>query len=277
MALMNKIRALCDHDGISVTKLEDILGYTHGAIIRNSADSMKSEKIRTIANHFSVTPTYLLTDMKYCVCPICAVAFDPLDDDDIDQHHRLHNNYVKLRDKMGYLLNPSQAASKRSVAKSFLEEPNLPDEGKIFHYETLVQCDFAEHAYFNDFLIDISYSDFIKEEIRLKRYFELLNPSIIKTLSSKYNVNPDEEDIPIIELFQTDKEFMSNITDLWDLPQALRYDVYKAIRHAKRDYADKEYYTNPYANIDIQECNDYNSLNPNCKECVRGGKKHEEN
>lgn len=277
MALMAKIRALCDKNGISITKLEDIMGYTHGAIIRNNSDSMKGEKIRSIAEHFDVTPTYLMTDMVYCVCPICSVAYDPLKDDDIEAHKRLHENFTKLREKIGYLLNPTEAASKRVVAKTILERTDLPDDGKIFHYETLVRCDFADYAFSNDFIIDTSYYDFAKEELRMRKYFELLNPAIIKNLSSKYNVNPDTEDVPLIDLFQSDKEFMSNITDLWDLPQALRYDVYKAIRHAKRDYADKEYYTNPYANIDIKECNDYNSLNPNCKDCARGKMYEEDN
>jgi len=270
MPLIDKIRKLCQYNNTSVTKLEVSLGYGNGSLTKNQGKSIKPDRIREIAKYFNVTPTYLMTDMIYCVCPICAVAFDPLSDSDIDQHHRLHNNYVRLRDKIGYLLNPSQAASKRCVAKDFLEKPDLPDEGKLFHYETLIQCDFAEHAYFNDFVIDTSYSEFIKEEIRLKKYFELLNPSVIKNILSKYNVDPSEEDTPLIELFQTDKEFMSNITDLWDLPQQLRYDVYKAIRHAKRDYADKEYFTNPYANISKDCHENYDPDSEKCKNCRKG-------
>lgn len=269
MPLINKIRGLCRFNGTSVTKLEVALGFGNGSITKNT--TIRSDRVNKIAEYFGVTPTYLMTDMKYCVCPVCAIAFNPLDHDDIDQHQRLHNNYVKLRDKIGYLLNPTQAASKRAVAKEHLEDPNLPDEGKIFHYETVIQCDFAEYAYFNDFIIDVSYSDFIGSEIKSKKYFELLNPSLIKNITSKYNVDPEENDVPLITLFQQDKEFMANITDLWDLPQALRYDVYKAIRHAKRDYADKEYYTNPYANIS-KTCYDYDSENDRCQKCPRGEK-----
>lgn len=247
MALMTKIRSLCDFNGISITKLEEILGYKHGAIIRNNTDSMKSEKIRTIGKYFNVTPTYLMTDMKFNVCPVCAIAFDPTSKEDIEMHEKSHKNYINLRDKIGYLLNPTQAASRRGIAEGFIEDGNIPDEGKVFHYETLVQCDFAEYAYFNNFDIDMSYADFIKEEIREQRYFDKIPESVIKNLMSKYNINPDENSVPPMELFQRDKEFMANMTDLWDLPPELRLDVYKAIRHAKRDYADKEYYTNPYA------------------------------
>ena len=264
MALISKIRALCDYNNLSITRLESVLGYGHGAITRANADSLRAEKIREIAEYFDVTPTYLMSEMKYCVCPVCATAFNPLDNEDKESHKILHNNYISLRDKFGYLLNPSQAATKRSIAKTHLEDPNLPNEGKIFHYETLVQCDFAEHAYFNDFDIDISYSDFIADEIRLRKYFEFLNDAVIKNIISKYNVSPGENDVPLIELFQSDKEFMSNITDLWDLPQQLRYDVYKAIRHAKRDYADKEYYTNPYANVS-KHCHD--NYDPSSEKC----------
>ena len=86
---------------------------------------------------------------------------------------------------------------------------------------------------------------------------------------SKYNVDPEENDVPLITLFQQDKEFMANITDLWDLPQQLRFDVYKAIRHAKRDYADKEYFTNPYANVS-NTCYDYDSSSEKCRTCEKG-------
>ena len=245
--IATKIKALCDFNKVPISKLETTLGFSNGSLTKNNPNAMRSDRIRMIADYFNVTPTYLMTDMVYCVCPVCAVAFDPLKQDDIEAHERLHENYTKLREKIGYLLNPTEAASKRVVAKNFLENTDLPDDGKVFHYETLIRCDFADYAFSNDFIIETSYYDFAKEELRLRKYFELLNSSVIKNLTSKYNVKPDEEEVPLIELFQKDEVFMSNITDLWDLPQDLRLDVYKAIRHAKRDYADKEYFTNPYA------------------------------
>lgn len=267
MALMMKIRALCDHNKLSITKLEEVLGYTHGAIIRNNADSMKSEKIRTIAKYFDVTPTYLMSDMVYCVCPTCGVAYDPLDEATIESHKALHENFKILRDKVGYLMNMSEAATKRAVAESFLEQGDLPDDGKTFHYETLLRCDYAEYAYDNNFIVDISYSDFLKNEIRNKKYFNLIPDSVIKYILVKYNVDLNDNNTPTSDLFKNDKEFMSNITDLWDLPPELRHDVYKAIRHAKRDYADKEYYTDPYANAS-EHCHDkYDPDSEKCKSC----------
>ena len=246
MPLIEKIRNLCRFNGTSVTKLEVELGYGNGSITKNT--TIRSDRVRKIAEYFKVTPTYLMTDMKFCVCPVCATAFNPLEDESIAAHETLHENYIKLREKIGYLLNPTQAATKRIVAKSYLED-NLPDEGKVFHYETMVQCDFADYAYLNDFIVEMSYSDFIKQEIRERKYFELISKAVAKNIMAKYNVDPDEEDTPLIDLFQKDKVFMQYITDLWDLPEELRIDVYKSIRHAKRDYADKEYFTNPYASI----------------------------
>lgn len=278
MPLIVKIRELCQRDNTSITKLESFLGYGNGSLTKNQGKSVKPERIREIAKYFNVTPTYLMTDMVYCVCPTCGVAYDPLNEITIESHNTLHKNFLELRDRVGYLLNLSEAATKRAIAETFLEKGDLSDDGKIFHYETLVRCDYSDYAYENNFVVNINYSDFVKNEIRDRKYFNLISESVIKNLMVKYNVSPsDDSDTPLIDLFQSDKEFMSNITDLWDLPQALRYDVYKAIRHAKRDYADKEYYTNPYANIDIKECNDYNSLNPNCKDCARGKMYEEDN
>lgn len=252
MPLIDKIRELCRFNNTTITELEKNLKYSNGSLTKSPTHTLRSDRIQEIANYFQVTPTYLLTDMKYCVCPVCGVAFLPTDEAEIKSHKILHKNYTSLREEVGYLLNPSQAATKRVIAQSFLEDNNVPDEGKVFHYETLVQCDFAEYAYFSDFIVDITYSDFIKDEIKERKYFDLIPSSVIKNITVKYNVDLSEDDTPLIDLFQKDKSFMSNISDLWDLPEDLRHDVYKAIRHAKRDYADREYYTNPYANTSIR-------------------------
>ena len=248
MSTAKKIRALCEYNNVPVSKLEQILGFSNGSLRKNNQNSMRADRIRDIATYFGVTPTYIMTDMTFCVCPVCSVAFNPLDESTIETHKQLHENYVNLRSKIGYLLNPTQAATKRIIAENSLGDADVPDDGKVFHYETMVQCDFAEYAYFNNFKVDISYSDFIKDEIQSKKYFELIPESVIKNLIVKYNVSPSEKSHSVIDMYQSDKEFMSNISDLWDLPQDLRHDVYKSIRHAKRDYADREYYTNPYAN-----------------------------
>ena len=249
--MITKIKGLCEYHKIPISKLEADLVFSNGSLTNNDPGAIRNDRVRKVADYFGVTPTYLMTDMVYCVCPVCGTAYDPLDKEGYskENHQKLHENYLKLRDKIGYLMNPTEASAKREVAKSCLELKDEPDDGKVFHYETMIQCDFAEYAYANDFLIETSYPDFIKQQLRMKKYFELLPNAVIKNVTSKYDIDPDSEDTPLIDLFQTDKEFMSNITDLWDLPKELRIDVYKAIRHAKRDYADKEYYTNPYANV----------------------------
>lgn len=272
MPTIEKIKALCAYNKTPISKLESALGYSNGSLVKSGANAISAYRIREIAKFFDVTPTYLQTEMVYCICPTCGIAYDPLDVKTIESHGILHTNFVNLREKVGYLLNSSEAATKRIVAESFLEDSNIPDDGKVFHYETMVQCDFAEYAYTNNFIVDMSYSDFMKNEIREKKYFDLIPESVIKNLTVKYNVDPNDNNMPLIDLFQTDKEFMTNITDLWDLPKQLRYDVYKAIRHAKRDYADKEYYTNPYAST-LTTCYDYDENNDKCQKCEKGGKK----
>lgn len=265
-----KIQALCDFKGIKISRLENDLNFSKGSINKNDPNKMQSDRLRDIAKYFDVTPTYLQTDMVYCVCPTCGVAYDPLNEITIESHESLHKNFITLREKVGYLLNLSEAATKRAIAETFLEKEDIPDDGKVFHYETLIRCDYSDYAYENNFIVNISYSDFIKNEILEKKYFNLISDSVIKNLMVKYNIDPNESKVPLIDMFKNDKEFMSNITDLWDLPQELRYDVYKAIRHAKRDYADKEYYTNPYANTS-KNCHDnYDPNSEKCKSCRKG-------
>lgn len=270
MSIVEKIKDLCDYNGTTISKLETTLGFSNGSLTKNNPNAMRSDRVQEIANYFDVTPTYLLTDMVYCVCPVCGTAYRPTDDKEQESHKIMHKNYLNLREKAKYLLNPTQAATKRSVAQNYLKNGNLPDEGKVFHYETLIQCDYAEEAYFHNFNFETNYNAFIRQSIRVKKYFDLLSQSSINLLAAKYDVDLSEDSTPLINLFQQDKVFMQYMTDLWDLPEALRYDVYKAIRHAKRDYADKEYFTNPYAGFN-NPCNDYDYSNEKCKNCNRKG------
>lgn len=252
MSTGKKIKDLCLAKGIKVGKMEQDLSFSPGSTFKHDPNNMQGDRIRKIANYFNVTPTYLQSDMLYVVCPICGNGYNPLDDETILVHDILHENYVKLRDKLGFLLNPTQSATKRAVAEAALKNPNIPDEGKVFHYETIIQSDFADYACSNNYIVDISYNDFFKTAIREKKYFDITPPAVIKNLLLKYDVNLNDDTTPLIDLFPKDKTFMANVSDLWDLPEDLRHDVYKAIRHAKRDYADREYYTNPYANTSIR-------------------------
>ena len=267
MSTGKKIEALCARDGIKISKLESELNFSRGSLTKNDPNAMRADRVRDIAKYFGVTPTYIMTDMVYCVCPTCGAAFNPLDATELSMHEELHGKYIRMRDKIGYLLTPTQAATKRAIAEDSLKDINVPAEGKVFHYETLVQCDFAEHAYFNNFESDISFFDFMRDSIRNKKYFDLIPESIIKILAGKYNVDLNDMSETVTDMYKKDETFMAYISDLWDLPSQLRYDVYKAIRHAKRDYADKEYYTNPYANIS-NHCHDrYDPNSEKCQNC----------
>ena len=60
--LFERIKALCERDGISVTKLEQTLGFSSNSIGKwgKSGVSPSSDKIAKIATYFEVSADYLL-------------------------------------------------------------------------------------------------------------------------------------------------------------------------------------------------------------------------
>lgn len=238
MSIVYKIQELCVFNGITIAELEKRLGYSNGSIKKSSTQTIRSDRVVEIANFFDVTPSYLLSNSTHNVCPVCAFNYDPLDENDISFHHQIHENFIKLRNKMGYLMDISQAASKKQFAKMKLKDEHTPHAEMIYSYETLLHCDFAEYAFENNYEIEIQYSDFIRNEIMKRKYFDLIPSHIIQNITLKYDINFDENNKPLIELIQDDNEFMANVTDFWELPQEFRADVCKAIKHAKRDYAE---------------------------------------
>lgn len=68
MELKERIKALCKENGISMNKLEDILGFGKGYISKLGKSTPNTQKIQQIADYFGVTLDYLLngtTENKY--------------------------------------------------------------------------------------------------------------------------------------------------------------------------------------------------------------------
>ena len=249
MSIIYKVEELCRYNGTSISELEKVMGYSNGSIRKSSSQTLRSDRVQEIAEHFNVTPTYLLSDNKYCICSVCSFGYDPLNDDELQTHSQLHERFKILHKKIGFLLNTSQAANKRLFAKKRLKNTNLTEDEKIHTYETLLLCDFADYASEEEYIIEIDYSDFVRNELMKKKYFDLITPAIIQKIAQKYNVQIKDEEGSFCEKIQADEEFMANVSNLWDLPQEFRADVYKEIRHAKRDLADREYFTKMYPGV----------------------------
>ena len=61
MDIVDRIRALCQKNGMSITKLEAALGYGNGSISKASTNAMRSDRLKAIADYFDVSMEYLLT------------------------------------------------------------------------------------------------------------------------------------------------------------------------------------------------------------------------
>lgn len=240
MSVVYKIMELCKMNGTTITELEIVLGYSRGSIKKTSTQTLKSDRVKEIADHFNVSSSYLLSDMKYDVCPICGASNDPLNNDDVEVHRIQHENFLLLRSKMGYLMTPAEAACKKRHALEALKNADLQDNERIHNYETITLCDFTEYAKEMSYDTNISYFDFVRSQISERKYFNLLPENVYRTIASKHDVDLAFNNAPLTEQIKTDKVFMQNVAEMWKLPKDLKDDVYKAIRHAKRDYEDSQ-------------------------------------
>lgn len=60
MGLKERIKSLCKDKGISMNKLEEILGFGKGYISKLNSSTPNTAKIKKIADYFGVSITYLL-------------------------------------------------------------------------------------------------------------------------------------------------------------------------------------------------------------------------
>lgn len=236
MSVVYKLMRLCQFNDTTITELETNLGFSRGSIKKSSNQTLRSDRVQEISAFFNISPTYLLSDDQYDRCPTCGFSFDPLNRADVELHKIQHENFQLLRSKMGYLMTPAEAECKKRKALEMLKNPSTTDSEKIIHYESLILCEFTEFAKESNYDPSISYLEFFQEQIAKRKYIDLLSDDLFRSISSKHNIDLAINNAPLSVQINSDKEFMQNVADMWRLPQDLKIDVYKAIRHAKRDY-----------------------------------------
>lgn len=64
MTTLEIIRQLCKKNDISITSLEEKLGYSNGSISKSNVQFMRSDRLMAIASYFGVTMEYLMGSDK---------------------------------------------------------------------------------------------------------------------------------------------------------------------------------------------------------------------
>lgn len=61
MGIADRIRSLCEANGMTINKLEKLLGIGRGNIARWDKHKPSVEKVQAVANYFGVSTEYILT------------------------------------------------------------------------------------------------------------------------------------------------------------------------------------------------------------------------
>lgn len=72
MGIIERIRALCKENGMSVTKLELALGFGNGSITKSSTSSMRVDRLTAIAEYFNVSLDYLVYGKNQKPAAVCS-------------------------------------------------------------------------------------------------------------------------------------------------------------------------------------------------------------
>lgn len=68
MSLVEKIQKLCRNDKISLSKLEQNLGFGNGSIYKWDTNSPSVNKVIKVAQYFKVSTDYLLLENEEEIC-----------------------------------------------------------------------------------------------------------------------------------------------------------------------------------------------------------------
>lgn len=116
--IYERIKTLCSNNGITIAKLESILGFGNSSIKKWEKSSSPSiDKIVKVATYFDVTVDYLLgrTDIK------CSASEIISDKDMISLQRARENMSQQDRDRMMQML-------KLGFNHAFSEEDDKPDD-----------------------------------------------------------------------------------------------------------------------------------------------------
>lgn len=190
--MKERVRELCKIRGTSIPNLEKTLGFSTGSISKWDKSFPGSDKLEKVAEHFNVSTDYLLGRTEFITCSNCGYSYDPLNLAQSETHANMHRLFNEAKEKIGFCYTPSQSISNRITAEMFLNDGNLPDEGQVAHVETLLKADYSDHIRENNFVIDISYSDFCIDVFLTGRYLNMISSSAKKILFSTYGVSEEK-------------------------------------------------------------------------------------
>ena len=126
--LLERIRALAKEQGMSISKLEDSLGFGNGTISRWDKSSPSIEKLQAVGKALNVSIAFLLGNVFYPNSPVIypyeEIKKDDLTKADPDLKDILQNTEVMF-DGLKYPLTDDKKSLLAQVIKSVLK-----DDGK---------------------------------------------------------------------------------------------------------------------------------------------------
>lgn len=193
MTLKERIQELCKIQGLSMNQLETELSFGKGYLSKLGTSTPNTTKIKQIANRLNVTVDFLLGNDTYIICKECGYSYNPLDDESFKNHCRVHENYLNSKiSVLNYKTYEDMKAFSVSLLQFDKQRGVKPSIDEILN---LFMCDvwdyFSKHEF--EVLEDYDISDFIKDELINKKYYDDYYKEEYSELCMKYGVEFDEK------------------------------------------------------------------------------------
>ena len=146
MTLRERIQKLCKTNGTSLNQVETELGFGRGYLSKLDSSTPNTKKMEQVANRFGVTIDFLMGKTDTITCKECDMCYNPLDDESVKEHEKIHNRYIDALRKFGFCYSMEESAEASISAINALSGSglgNMSTKDLKDCYEKYLKADFS--------------------------------------------------------------------------------------------------------------------------------------
>lgn len=146
MTLRERIQKLCKINGTSLNQVETELQFGKGYLSKLDNSTPNTKKMEQVANHFGITIDFLMGKTDTIICKECGMCYNPLDEESLKEHEKIHNLYKDALRKFGFCYSMEESAEVSNNAINALSGSglgNMSTKDLKDCYEKYLKADFS--------------------------------------------------------------------------------------------------------------------------------------
>lgn len=188
MNAVERLKTILKNRNISVARLERECSFSNGYIGQLRKGTFPNDRLKTICDYLSITPSYLMGYTPDTECPVCHQHYDPCNERQSTEHDDYHSRFLAAQEKYGTIMPYADADKGRDDAIRSFRNKRLSDSARVDAFDEYLQYEFTREIYKSGFSLLLDFDDFAHNEINGLHPDIEVSSSIINMVREKHGM-----------------------------------------------------------------------------------------